>query len=75
MFFHSPSTWNMVKDASNNVPMNIIGLSQTSRKILEDGDLPIFPLVLSTPDSLQFNCDCTGILLSTFCVEVNTICI
>ena len=75
MFFHSPSTWNMVKDASNNVPMNIIGLSQTSRKILEDGDLPIFPLVLSTPDSLQFNCDFTGILLSTFCVEVNTICI
>ena len=36
MFFPSPSTWKMVKDAPNNVPMNIIGLAHTSRKILED---------------------------------------
>ena len=65
----------MVKDAPNYVPMNMIGLAQTSREILEDGDVPIFPVVLSTPDSLQFNCDCTGIPLSTLCIEVNTICI
>ena len=63
----------------NNVPMNMIGLSQTSRKILEDGDVPIFPVVISNLDhskpSLNHYCDCTGILLSTFYVEVNTICI
>ena len=39
----------MVKDAHNHVPMNIIGLAQTSRKILKDGDIPIFPVVLITP--------------------------
>ena len=64
-----------MKDAPNHVPMNMIGLAQTSREILEDGDVPIFLVVLSTPDSLQFNCDRTGILLSTLCLEVNTICI
>ena len=53
MFSPSPSTWNMVKDAPNNVPMNMIGLAQTSRKILKDGDVPIFPVVLSTMDYLQ----------------------
>ena len=30
--------------------MNMIDLSQISRKILEDGDVPIFPVVLITPD-------------------------
>ena len=75
MFFPSPSTWKMVKDYTSYVPMNMIGLAQTSRKILEDSDVPIFPVVLSTTDSLQFNCDCTGIPLSTFWMEVNTICI
>ena len=75
MFFPSPSTWKMVEEAPNHVSMNMIGLAQTSREILEDGDVPIFPVVLGNPDTLQFNCDCTGILLSTFCVEVNTICI
>ena len=75
MSFPSPSTWKMVKDAPNHIPMNMIGLAQTSREILEDGDVPIFPVVISTPDSLQFNCDHTGIPLSTFCVEVNKICI
>ena len=50
MFLPSPSTWNMVKDAPNHVPMNMIGLVQTSRKILEDGDVPIFPVVLFTPN-------------------------
>ena len=74
MFFPSPYTWNMVKDAPNHVPMNMIGLSQNSREILEDGDAPILPLVLSTPYSLHF-CDRTIIPLSTFCTEVNTICI
>ena len=43
----------MVKDAPNHVLMNMIGLAQTSRKILEDGDVPIFLLVLITPDSQQ----------------------
>ena len=75
MFFPSPSMCKMVKDAPNYVPMNMIGLAQTSRKILEEGDVLIFPVVLSTPDSLYFNYDRTGIPLSTFCVEVNTICI
>ena len=79
MFFPSPSTWKMVKDAPNHVPMKIIGLSQTSREILEDSDVPIFPVVISTLGSLQSSlnhyCDCTGIPLSTFCTEVNTICI
>ena len=51
MFFPSPSTWKMVKDAPNHVPMNMIGLAQTSREILEDGDIPIFPVVLITPNS------------------------
>ena len=64
-----------MKDAPNHVPMNIIGLAQTSCKILEDGDVPIFLVVLSTPDSLQFNCDRTSITLTTLCVEVNKICI
>ena len=43
----------MVKEAPNNAPMNMLGLAQTSRKILEDGDVPIFLVVLITPDSLQ----------------------
>ena len=53
MFFPSPSTWNMVKDAPNHVPMDMIGLDQTSREIPKDGNVPIFPVVLSTPDLLQ----------------------
>ena len=75
MLFPSTSTWKMVKDAPNHVPTNMIGLSQTSRKILKDGDVLIFLVVLITPDPLQFNCDCAGTPLPTFCVEVNTICI
>ena len=43
----------MVKDAPNHVLMNMIGLAQNSREILKDGDVPIFPVVLSTPYSLQ----------------------
>ena len=73
MFLPSPSTWKMEKDAPNHVPMNMIGLDQTSCEILEDGDVPIFLVVRSTPDLLQFNCDRTDIPLSTFCVEINTI--
>ena len=42
-----------MKDAPNHVPMNMIDLDQTSRKILEDGDVLIFPVVLSTPDYPQ----------------------
>ena len=39
----------MVKDAPNNIMMNIIGLAQTSRKILKGGDILIFSVVLITP--------------------------
>ena len=70
MFFPSPSGWEMEKDAPNQVPMNVIILAQTSHKILEDGFVPIFPVVISTPYSLQFKWDCTGIPLSAFCMEV-----
>ena len=42
-----------MKDAINHVPMNMIGLAKTSREILEDGDVPIFPVVLITPYFLQ----------------------
>ena len=49
MFFPSPSTWEMVKDAPNHVPMNMIVLAQTSREIIENEDVPIFPVVLITP--------------------------
>ena len=65
MFFPSPSTWGMVKDVPNYVPMNMIDLAQTSHKILEDGDIQILLVVLSTPYSLQSSlnhyCDRTGI--------------
>ena len=77
MFFPSPSMWKMVKDAPNNFPMEMIGLAQTSREILKDGDVPIFPVVLSTSDPLQLilnhHYDNTGISLSTYFVEINTI--
>ena len=53
MLFPSPSTWKIVKDAPNYVPMNMICLEQTPRKILKDGDVPISPVVVITPDSLQ----------------------
>ena len=77
MFSPLPSTWKVLKDAPNHVPIKMIGLAQTSRKIIEEVDVPILPVVLITPDylwsSLNHNCDCTGIPLFTFCVEVNTI--
>ena len=75
MFFPSPSTCKMAKEAPNHVSMNMIGLAQTSREIPEEGDVPIFPVVLSTTYYLQSNCDRTVIPLSTFCMEVNKICI
>ena len=43
-----------MKDAHNNVPMNMIGPVQTSREILEDGDDPIFPVVLITHKALWY---------------------
>ena len=46
-------TWKMVKDTSNYVSMKMIGLAQTSRKIIEDGDVPILLVVLITPYPLQ----------------------
>ena len=36
----------MVKDVPNNFPTNMIGLTQTSREILQDSDVPILPVVL-----------------------------
>ena len=39
----------MAKDAPNDIMTNIIGLSQNSHEILEDGDVPISPMVLITP--------------------------
>ena len=39
------STWKMVKEAPNHVQMNMVGYSQTSLKILEDGNILIFPVV------------------------------
>ena len=53
MFFPSPSTWKMVEEAPNHVSMNMIGLAQTSREILEEGDVPILLVVLINTDSIQ----------------------
>ena len=53
MFFPSPSTWKMVKDAPNHVPVNMICLAHTSRKILEESDVPIFLVVLITPTHMD----------------------
>ena len=75
MLLPSPSMWKIIKDTPNNVPMNTNGLAQTSIEILEEGDVSILPVVLSTADSLHFNCDPTRIPLSTFYVDVNKICI
>ena len=55
MFFPSPFTCKIVKDAPNHVPMNMIDSAQTSREILEDDDVPILLVVLIPPDSLQPN--------------------
>ena len=52
MFFPSLSMWKLVKDAPNHIPMNIIGLAQTSRKMLKDSGVPIFLVFINTPDSL-----------------------
>ena len=48
------STWKVVKDAPNYVPMNVIGLAQTSREIPKDIDVLIFLLVLITPKALRY---------------------
>ena len=42
-----------MKDALNHILMNMISSEQTSREILEDGDVPIFPVVLITPKTLR----------------------
>ena len=44
----------MVKYAPNHIMINTIGSAQTSREILEDGDVSIFPVVLITPNALQY---------------------
>ena len=43
----------MVKDAPNYITMNVVGLAQTSPKIIDDGDIIIFPVVLITPKDLH----------------------
>ena len=43
----------MAKEAPNYIPMNMIGLAQTSRKIIEDDDILILPVVLITPKALR----------------------
>ena len=73
MFFPSTSTWKMATDNPNHIPMNMIGLAKTSREIIKDGDIPVLTVVLGTLDYLQFNCDRTSIMLSTFYADVNTI--
>ena len=66
MFVPSHSARKKAKDAPNNVQMNMINLAQTSLELLKGGDVSIFLVVISNPDSLHFNCDCTSITLSTF---------
>ena len=39
----------MVKDYPNNIPMDMIGLAQTSLEIFEDSDILISPVVVITP--------------------------
>ena len=53
MFFPAPSNWKVTKDAPNHVMMNMIGLAQTSRKIIKDSDVSILLVVLISPYSLQ----------------------
>ena len=43
----------MVKDPTNHVPMNMIGLAQISLETNEDVDIPIFLVVLITSFFLQ----------------------
>ena len=41
-----------MKEAPNHILKNIIGSAQTSRKILEGGDIPIFSVVLMNLDHM-----------------------
>ena len=50
MFLHSTSMWKVEKDTPNHVTINMIGLAQTSGEILDNGDVPIPPVFLITPD-------------------------
>ena len=50
----------MVKDAPNNIPINIIGLAHTSREILNGGDILISLVVLITPKYLRYSCSRSG---------------
>ena len=43
MFFPSPSTWKMAKDAPNHILDYIIGYTQTPHKIHKNGYIPILP--------------------------------
>ena len=44
-----------MKDAPNYIPMNMIGLAQTSCEILKDGDILIFLVVFINPKALRPN--------------------
>ena len=39
----------MLKDTHDYIPMNMIGLSQTSREIIEDSDILTLPVLLINP--------------------------
>ena len=45
----------MVKDTPSHILKKMIGSAQTSREILEEGDVPIFLVVLITPKDLWYN--------------------
>ena len=46
------STWKVVKEAPNYIPIQMIGLTHSSREIIEDSDVLILPVVLITPKAL-----------------------
>ena len=43
-----------MKDAPNDIPMNIIGSTQNSREIFRGGGVPISPNVVITPKALRY---------------------
>ena len=45
----------MVKDTPNHIPMNMISSAQTPRKILNNGVVPIFTVVLIAIKALRYS--------------------
>ena len=48
MFFPSPFTWKMMKDAPSHIMTNMIGYAHIYLKILEDRYILILPVILFT---------------------------